>query len=54
MTLTKAQIVEIIAEKNGFAKNKSIEIPVTGRMLSVLCRKLAVSKKQLCSEIYMS
>jgi hypothetical protein len=26
MTLTKAQIVEIITEQNGFAKNKSIEI----------------------------
>ena len=26
MTLTKAQLVEIIAEQNGFAKNKSIEI----------------------------
>ena len=25
MTLTKAQIVEMIAEQNGFAKNKSIE-----------------------------
>ena len=26
MTLTKAQIVETIAERNGFSKNKSIEI----------------------------
>ncbi len=26
MTLTKAQIAEMIAEQNGFAKNKSIEI----------------------------
>jgi integration host factor subunit alpha len=26
MTLTKAQIVEIIAEQNDFAKNKSIEV----------------------------
>ncbi|MBI5894857.1 MAG: integration host factor subunit alpha [Desulfobacterales bacterium] len=26
MTLTKAQIVEAIAEQNGFPKNKSIEI----------------------------
>jgi nucleoid DNA-binding protein len=26
MTLTKAQIIEMIAEQNGFAKNKSIEI----------------------------
>jgi integration host factor subunit alpha len=26
MTLTKAQIAEIIAEQNGFAKNKSIAI----------------------------
>ena len=26
MTLTKAQIIEIIAEQNGYAKNKSIEI----------------------------
>lgn len=26
MTLTKAQIVEIIAEQNGFPRNKSIEI----------------------------
>ncbi len=26
MTLTKAQIVEMIAEQNGFAKNKSIEV----------------------------
>jgi len=26
MTITKAQIVDMIAEQNGFAKNKSIEI----------------------------
>jgi integration host factor subunit alpha len=26
MTLTKAQIIEMIAEQNGFAKNKSIEL----------------------------
>ncbi len=26
MALTKAQIAETLAEKNGFAKNKSIEI----------------------------
>lgn len=26
MTLTKAQIIEMIAEQNGFAKNKTIEI----------------------------
>jgi integration host factor subunit alpha len=26
MALTKAQIVEMLAEQNGFAKNKSIEI----------------------------
>lgn len=26
MTLTKAQIVEMIAEQNGFAKNRSIEL----------------------------
>ncbi len=26
MTLTKAQLVEIIAEQNGFAKNKSVQI----------------------------
>ena len=26
MTLTKAQLIEIIAEQNGFTKNKSIEI----------------------------
>ena len=26
MTLTKAQIIEMIAEQNGFPKNKSIEI----------------------------
>ena len=29
MTLTKAQIVEMIAEQNGFAKNKSIELVET-------------------------
>jgi nucleoid DNA-binding protein len=26
MTLTKAQIIELLAEQNGFAKNKSIEL----------------------------
>jgi integration host factor subunit alpha len=26
MTLTKAQIIEMIAEQNGFAKNKTVEI----------------------------
>ncbi len=26
MALTKAQVVEIIADKNGFAKNKSIKV----------------------------
>ena len=26
MTLTKAQLVEIIAEQNGFTRNKSVEI----------------------------
>ncbi|MGD8836061.1 MAG: integration host factor subunit alpha [Desulfobacteraceae bacterium] len=38
MTLTKAQLVEIIAEQNGFAKNKSIEI--VENLLEIIKRTL--------------
>ncbi len=38
MTLTKAQIVEIIAEQNGFAKNKSVQI--VEHLLEIIKRSL--------------
>jgi integration host factor subunit alpha len=38
MTLTKAKIIEMIAEQNGFAKNKSIEI--VENLLDIIKRTL--------------
>jgi integration host factor subunit alpha len=38
MALTKAQIVEMIAEQNGFAKNKNIEL--VENLLEIIKRTL--------------
>jgi integration host factor subunit alpha len=47
MTLTKAQIVEMIAEQNGFAKNKSIEI--VENLLSLIKQTLESGEDVLVS-----
>jgi integration host factor subunit alpha len=47
MTLTKAQIVEMIAEQNGFAKNKSIEI--IENLLEIIKRTLESGEDVLVS-----
>jgi integration host factor subunit alpha len=47
MTLTKAQIVEIIAEQNGFAKNKSIEI--VENLIEIIKRSLVSGEDVLVS-----
>ncbi|MGD9368172.1 MAG: integration host factor subunit alpha [Desulfobacteraceae bacterium] len=47
MTLTKAQLVEIIAEQNGFAKNKSIEI--LEDLLEIIKRTLESGEDTLVS-----
>jgi integration host factor subunit alpha len=47
MTLTKAQIVELIAEQNGFAKNKSIEI--VENLLDIIKRTLESGEDVLVS-----
>jgi integration host factor subunit alpha len=47
MTLTKAQIVEIIAGQNGFAKNKSIE--VVENLIEIIKRSLERGEDVLIS-----
>jgi len=47
MTLTKAQLVEIIAEQNGFPKNKSIEI--LENLLEIIKHTLASGEDVLIS-----
>jgi integration host factor subunit alpha len=47
MTLTKAQIVEMIADQNGFAKNKSIEI--IENLLEIIKRTLESGEDVLVS-----
>jgi integration host factor subunit alpha len=47
MTLTKAQIVEIISEQNGFAKNKSIE--VVENLIEIIKRSLESGEDVLIS-----
>jgi integration host factor subunit alpha len=47
MTLTKAQIVEMIAEQNGFARNKSIEI--IENLLEIIKRTLESGEDVLVS-----
>ena len=47
MTLTKAQIVEMIAEQNGFAKNKSIEI--VENLIEIIKRTLVSGEDVLVS-----
>jgi integration host factor subunit alpha len=47
MTLTKAQIIEMIAEQNGFAKNKSIEI--VENLIEIIKRTLVSGEDVLVS-----
>jgi integration host factor subunit alpha len=47
MTLTEAQIVEIIAEQNGYAKNKSIEI--VENLIEIIKRSLESGEDVLVS-----
>ena len=47
MTLTKAQVVEMIAEQNGFAKNKSIE--VVENLIEIIKRTLESGEDVLVS-----
>ena len=47
MTLTKAQIIEMVAEQNGFAKNKSIEL--VENMLEIIKRTLESGEDVLVS-----
>ena len=47
MTLTKAQIIEMIAEQNGFAKNKSIEL--VENLLEIIKRTLESGEDVLVS-----
>ena len=47
MTLTKAQIVEMIADQNGFAKNKSIEL--VENLLEIIKRTLESGEDVLVS-----
>jgi integration host factor subunit alpha len=47
MALTKAQIVELIAEQNGFAKNKSIEL--VENLLEIIKRTLESGEDVLVS-----
>jgi integration host factor subunit alpha len=47
MALTKAQIVEMIAAQNGFAKNKSIEIVES--LIEIIKRTLENSENVLVS-----
>ena len=47
MTLTKAQIIEMVAEQNGFAKNKSIEL--VENLLEIIKRTLESGEDVLVS-----
>jgi integration host factor subunit alpha len=47
MTLTKAQIIEMIAEQNGFAKNKNIEL--VENLLEIIKRTLENGEDVLVS-----
>ena len=47
MTLTKAQIIEMIAEQNGFAKNRSIEI--VENLIEIIKRTLVSGEDVLVS-----
>jgi integration host factor subunit alpha len=47
MTLTKAQIIEMIAEQNGYAKNKSIELVES--LLEIIKRTLESGEDVLLS-----
>ena len=47
MTLTKAQIIEMVAEQNGFAKNKSIELVET--LIEIIKRALVSGEDVLVS-----
>ncbi len=47
MTLTKAQIAEMLAEQNGFAKNKSIEL--VENLLSIIKQTLQSGQDFLVS-----
>ena len=47
MTLTKAQIIEMIAEQNGFGKNKSIEI--VENLIEIIKRTLVSGEDVLVS-----
>jgi integration host factor subunit alpha len=47
MTLTKAQIIEMIAEQNSFAKNKSIEL--VENLLEIIKRTLESGEDVLVS-----
>ena len=47
MTLTKVQIIEMIAEQNGFAKNKSIEI--VENLIEIIKRTLVSGEDVLVS-----
>jgi integration host factor subunit alpha len=47
MALTKAQIVEMIAEQNGFAKNKNIEL--VENLLEIIKRTLEKGEDVLVS-----
>ena len=47
MTLTKAQIIEMIAEQNGFAKNKSIEL--VENLLEIIKRTIESGEDVLVS-----
>jgi integration host factor subunit alpha len=47
MTLTKAQIIEMIAEKNGFAKNRSIEL--VENLIEIIKRTLVSGEDVLVS-----
>lgn len=47
MTLTKAQIVEMISENNGFTRNKSVNVLET--LIEIIKRDLASGKDVLIS-----
>jgi integration host factor subunit alpha len=47
MTLTKAQIIEMIAEQNGFAKNRSMEI--VENLIEIIKRSLESGQDVLIS-----
>jgi len=47
MTLTKAQIVEMISENNGFTRNKSVDVLET--LIEIIKRNLASGEDVLIS-----